>query len=61
VALELATGRLRALQLQDFQLLRALSLLTLEGKPPSPLAAEFLRLLRVRYPREGPAAGKEQR
>ena len=24
-------------------------LLTLEGKPPSPAAAEFLRLLRARY------------
>lgn len=61
VALELSSGRLRALALEDFQLLRALSLLALEGKPPSPLSAEFLRLLRERYPRETLAARRERR
>jgi DNA-binding transcriptional LysR family regulator len=50
VELELSSGRLRKLELEGFQLRRALSLLTLEGKPPSPAATEFLRLLRARYP-----------
>jgi len=45
---ELASGRLRALELRGFSIRRALSLLTLEGKPPSPAAQEFLRLLRER-------------
>jgi DNA-binding transcriptional LysR family regulator len=51
VELELSGGRLRRLQLEGFQLLRALSLLMLEGRPPSPVATEFLRLLRARYPK----------
>jgi DNA-binding transcriptional LysR family regulator len=49
--LELSSGQLRVLELEDFQLRRALSLLTLEGKPPSPAATEFLRLLQGRYPK----------
>jgi DNA-binding transcriptional LysR family regulator len=49
VELELSCGRLRTLELNDFSIRRALSLLTVEGKPPSPAAREFLRLLRERY------------
>jgi DNA-binding transcriptional LysR family regulator len=49
--LELSSGQLRVIELADFRLRRALSLLTLEGKPPSPAATEFLRLLRERYPK----------
>ncbi|MEO8180864.1 MAG: LysR family transcriptional regulator [Deltaproteobacteria bacterium] len=49
--LELSSGLLRVLELEDFPLRRALSLLTLEGKPPSPAATEFLRLLQARYPK----------
>lgn len=52
VELELSSGRLRVLSLRGFHLRRALSLLTLEDKPPSPAAREFLRLLRQRHPRE---------
>lgn len=52
VELELSSGRLRVLALRGFQLRRALSVLTLEDKPPSPAAREFLRLLRQRHPRE---------
>ncbi|HKO93475.1 MAG TPA: LysR family transcriptional regulator [Polyangiaceae bacterium] len=55
VELELSSGRLRALPLQDFSIRRALSLLTPEGKPPSPAAGEFLRLLREHYPGLAPA------
>jgi DNA-binding transcriptional LysR family regulator len=51
VELELSSGRLRVLGLRNFHLRRALSLLTLEGKPPSPAAREFLRLLRLRHPK----------
>jgi DNA-binding transcriptional LysR family regulator len=46
VALELSSGRLRSLSLQDASIRRDLRLLTLEGKQPSPIAREFLRLLR---------------
>jgi molybdate transport repressor ModE-like protein len=49
VELELSSGRLRVLSPRGFHLRRALSLLTLEGKPPSPAAREFLRLLRQRH------------
>jgi DNA-binding transcriptional LysR family regulator len=45
--LELSSGRLRAIGLADLSIRRALHLLTLEGKPPSPAATEFLRLLRA--------------
>lgn len=48
--LELQSGRLRVVPIADFRLERPLHLVTLEGKPPSPAAAEFLRLLRARYP-----------
>lgn len=48
--LELQSGRLHALELQDLSIRRALRLLTLEGKQPSPATREFLRLLRARYP-----------
>ena len=51
VELELSNGRLRVLALEDFRLRRALSLLTLDGKPPSPAATAFLSLLRERYPK----------
>ena len=47
--LELASGRLRVIPIADFSLRRPLHLVTLEGKPPSPAAAEFLRLLRARH------------
>jgi DNA-binding transcriptional LysR family regulator len=49
--LELQIGRLCVIPLADLHIRRALHLVTLEGKPPSPAAAEFLRLLRLRYPR----------
>jgi DNA-binding transcriptional LysR family regulator len=49
IELELSSGRLRALDLADLSIRRALHLLTLEGKPPSPAAAEFLRLLRANF------------
>jgi DNA-binding transcriptional LysR family regulator len=49
--LELSSGHLVAIPLGDLSIRRALHLLTLEGKPPSPAAAEFLRLLRARHPR----------
>jgi DNA-binding transcriptional LysR family regulator len=50
VDLELSSGRLRALDVKDLSIRRALRLLMLEGKQPSPAAREFLRLLRLRYP-----------
>jgi DNA-binding transcriptional LysR family regulator len=49
--LELASGRLALLDVEDLRIPRELRLLTLEGKQPSPAAREFLRLLRERYPR----------
>jgi DNA-binding transcriptional LysR family regulator len=52
IDLELQSGRLRVLAIQDVRILRALRLLTLEGKPPSPGTLEFRRLLRARYPSE---------
>jgi len=48
--LELESGRLRRIPIADLSIQRALHLVTLEGKPPSPAAAEFLRLLRARQP-----------
>jgi DNA-binding transcriptional LysR family regulator len=50
--LELQSGRLCALEVEGVSIRRALHLLTLESKPPSPVASEFLRLLRRRYPNE---------
>lgn len=50
--LELRSGRLCALEVEGVSIRRALHLLTLESKPPSPVATEFLRLLRRRYPHE---------
>jgi DNA-binding transcriptional LysR family regulator len=55
--LELESGRLRAIPIADLSIRRALHLLTLEGKPPSPAAGEFLRLLRARRPRDVADAG----
>ncbi len=52
--LELASGRLVTLEVDDLYIPRELRLLTLEGKQPSPAAREFLRLLRERYPRPQP-------
>jgi DNA-binding transcriptional LysR family regulator len=49
VRLELLSGRLTTLALEGESIRRALRLLTLEGKPPSPAAREFLRLLRQSY------------
>lgn len=49
IELELSSGRLLALDLADLSIHRALHLLTLEGKPPSPAAAEFSRLLRAGF------------
>jgi len=51
ITLERASGRLVVLELSDLRIHRPLHLLTLEGKPQSPAAREFLRLLRARYPR----------
>jgi DNA-binding transcriptional LysR family regulator len=51
VELELGSGRLRAIRLADLSIRRALHLITIEGKPSSPAASEFLRLLRARHPR----------
>jgi DNA-binding transcriptional LysR family regulator len=50
LGLELSSGRLRSLSLQDASIRRDLRLLTLEGKQPSPVAREFLRLLRQNKP-----------
>jgi DNA-binding transcriptional LysR family regulator len=49
--LERATRRLEVIELADLSIDRALHLLTLEGKTPSPAALEFKGLLRARYPR----------
>ena len=51
IELELATGKLCAIEVPDLSIRRGLHLLTLEGKPPSPAATEFLRRLRARYER----------
>jgi DNA-binding transcriptional LysR family regulator len=51
ITLERASGRLVVIDLADLVIRRPLHLLTLESKPPSPAALEFLRLLRARYPR----------
>jgi molybdate transport repressor ModE-like protein len=48
--LDLASDRLRVVELEGASIQRALHLLTIEGKPPSPAALEFLRLLRARHP-----------
>jgi DNA-binding transcriptional LysR family regulator len=58
VELELASGRLRTLALNESSIQRALRLLMLEGKPPSPAACEFLRLLRQGY--ASPSASGER-
>jgi DNA-binding transcriptional LysR family regulator len=50
VELELRTGLLVALEVEGVHIRRALSLLTRRGKHPSPASAEFMRLLRARYP-----------
>lgn len=50
IELELASERLCAVELAGARIRRALHLLTLEGKPPSPAVTEFLRLLRQRHP-----------
>jgi len=57
IALERASGRLAVIELADLSIGRALHLLTLDGKTPSPAALEFKALLRARYPRQ--AAGEE--
>lgn len=46
---ELENRRLSVVPIADFSLRRPLHLVTLEGKPPSPAAAEFLRQLRARH------------
>jgi DNA-binding transcriptional LysR family regulator len=56
--LELQSGRLCAIPLADLSIRRALHLITLEGKPPSPAASEFLRLLRARHPGDVGDAGR---
>jgi molybdate transport repressor ModE-like protein len=61
LALERASGRLAVIELADLRIRRALHLLTLEGKIPSPAALEFLRLLRQRYPRAAGADSSESR
>jgi len=50
IELELQSGRLCTLEVDDLSIQRELRLLTLEGKHPSPAAREFLALLRKRYP-----------
>jgi DNA-binding transcriptional LysR family regulator len=47
--LELKSGTLRTIDLPGLRILRELRLVTLEGKALSPIALEFLRLLRERY------------
>ncbi len=54
VEVELRSGRLLELAIADLQLRRELHVVTLKGKPPSPAAAVFLKLLRERYPRGAP-------
>jgi DNA-binding transcriptional LysR family regulator len=48
--LELQSDRLRVIELAGSSIQRALHLVTIEGKPPSPAALEFLRRLRARHP-----------
>jgi DNA-binding transcriptional LysR family regulator len=48
--LELASDRLRVVELAGASIRRPLHLLTIEGKPPSPAALEFLRRLRAGQP-----------
>ncbi len=52
VELELSSRRLRALEVDGLQIRRALHLLTLKGKHPSPSAGAFLQLLRAYYARK---------
>ncbi len=49
VELELSSRRLRALEVEGLHIRRALHLLTLKGKHPSPSTAAFLQLLRAYY------------
>ncbi len=49
VAMELETGRLVEVPIEDLSIRRDLHCLTLRGKYPSPAASEFLRLLYARY------------
>jgi molybdate transport repressor ModE-like protein len=48
--LELLSDRLRVIDLAGASIRRPLHLLTIEGKPPSPAALEFLRRLRAGQP-----------
>jgi DNA-binding transcriptional LysR family regulator len=48
--LDLQSDRLRIIELAGSSIQRALHLVTIEGKPPSPTALEFLRRLRARHP-----------
>ena len=57
IALERASGRLAVIELADLSIGRALHLLMLEGKTPSPAALEFSRVLLARYPRPSHLAG----
>jgi len=56
IALERASGRLAIIELADLTIRRPLHLLRLKGKPLSPAALEFLRVLRGRYPNLGNGA-----
>lgn len=56
VALELDAGRLCEVKVDDLKVRRAMHLLTLRGKHPSPAAREFLRLLKLRFSPKKPAA-----
>lgn len=55
VALELEMGRLREVRAEGLEIHRALHLLTLRGKHPSPAGREFLRLLKLRFSPKRPA------
>jgi DNA-binding transcriptional LysR family regulator len=57
VEIELSSGRLRELPVRGLRVERALHLLTLEGKEPSPVSREFLRVLRRRQRPERGAQG----
>jgi DNA-binding transcriptional LysR family regulator len=57
VALELELGRLCEVKVDGLRIRRALHLMTLRGKNPSPAAREFLRLLKVRFSPKRAASG----
>jgi DNA-binding transcriptional LysR family regulator len=57
VALELELGRLSEVKVDGLKIRRALHLLTLRGKHPSPAAREFLRLLKLRFSPRRVASG----